>query len=277
MVEVIFMYDGKQIIIQCNVEDKMKDIINKFKSKIQNEDNNLYYIYNGDKINEELTFNQIINNKEEKINILVYNSKNNENEDRKEIISNEIICPECKENILINIKNYKINLYECKNGHKIENILFNEYENIQKIDSSKTICNVCYKCNKNINEEFYICNECKFNLCSLCKSNHDKNHNIINYNDKNCICTKHNERYIRYCKECKKNLCFLCVNEHDKEHNIIDFLNIIPNKDELLKNMKYLDEIINKFKDIIKEINNILNKVLNNMETYYKIFNNIVI
>ena len=102
MVEVLFIYEGQQIIIQCNIEDKMKDIINKFKSKIQKEDNNLYYIYNGDKINEELKFNQIINNKEEKIiNILVYDNKNNEND--KEIISNEIICPECKENIFIHI------------------------------------------------------------------------------------------------------------------------------------------------------------------------------
>ena len=74
----------------------------------------MLYIYdkgnknNGDKIIEELTFNQILSDNdrnENKINILVYNSKNKENE--KEIISNEIICPECKENILINIKDIK--------------------------------------------------------------------------------------------------------------------------------------------------------------------------
>ena len=83
MVEVLFICEGQQIIIQCNMEDKIKDIINKFKYKIKEEDNNLYYLYNGNKINEELKFNQIINNKEEKkINILVYN-----NENEKEIIS----------------------------------------------------------------------------------------------------------------------------------------------------------------------------------------------
>ena len=83
MVEAIFIYEGQKIIIQCNLEDKIKDVINKFKSKIEEKDNNLYYIYNGNKINEELKFNQIINNKEEKkINILVYN-----NENEKEIIS----------------------------------------------------------------------------------------------------------------------------------------------------------------------------------------------
>ena len=95
------------------------------------------------------------------------------------MISNEIRCPECKENILINIKDYTIDLYECKNGHKIENILLNEFENMQKIDISKIVCNKCYKNNININEELYICIECNINLCPLCKYKHDKNHNII--------------------------------------------------------------------------------------------------
>ena len=51
MVEVIFIYEGQQIIIQSNnLEEKIKDIINKFKIKIKEEENNnLYYIYNGDK------------------------------------------------------------------------------------------------------------------------------------------------------------------------------------------------------------------------------------
>ena len=155
MVEVVFIYEGQALIIQSNLDDKMKDIINKFKNIMKEEDNNLCYIYNGEKINEEFILNQIVkDNNIKKINILVYNKKNDK--DEKELISNEIICPECKENILINIKDYKINLFECKNGHKIENISFNEYENLQKIDYSKIICNECYKYNKNINEEFYI-------------------------------------------------------------------------------------------------------------------------
>ena len=270
MVEVQFIYKGQQISIQCNIDDKMKDIINKFQNLIKEEDNNLCYIYNEDKLNEELKLNQILKAKyENKLNILVYNNNG------KQKSSNEIICPECKENILIDIKDYKINLYECRNKHKIENISLNEYENMQKIDLSKRICNECYKYNKNINEELYICNECNINLCPLCKSKHEKNHNIVNYDDKNYICKRHNDKYIKYCKECKENICFLCINEHNN-HNVIDLLNIIPNKDELLKEMKYLNEIINKFKENIKEINNKLNKVLNNIEIYYKIFNNII-
>ena len=41
--EIIFIYEGQEISIQSNEEDKMKDIINRFKRKIkeEEEDNNL--------------------------------------------------------------------------------------------------------------------------------------------------------------------------------------------------------------------------------------------
>ena len=61
--------------------------------------------------------------------------KNNKNE----IISKDIICKKCKEDVLINIKNFKINIYGCKNNHKTNNILLNEFENTQKIDINKII------------------------------------------------------------------------------------------------------------------------------------------
>jgi hypothetical protein len=272
MEEIVFLYEGKQILIQCNLQDKMKDIINQFENKIDEDDNDLCFIYNGQIINEELILNEIIKDKnKKKISIIVYNCKDEENE--REIILNEIECPECKGNILINIKDYKVNLYDCKNGHKKENILLTEYEKIQKLDLSKIIC---YECNNNrnnvYNKEFYICNECGINLCPLCKSKHDKTHNIINYNNRNYICRKHNDKYIKYCKECKEDVCFNCINEHNY-HNIIELSNIIPNKEELLQEMKYINEIINILKNNIEEIKNMLNSVLNNFEIYYKIFN----
>jgi len=132
---------------------------------------------------------------------------------------------------------------------------------MEKVDLSKIICNDCYKYNRNniFNEEFYICNECGINLCPLCKFKHNKNHNIIKYNDKYSIWKKHSERYIKYCKGCKENICFLCINEHNG-HDIIELGNIIPNKDELLNEMNYFREIMNKFKNKIEEINDILKK-----------------
>ena len=58
------------------------------------------------------------------------------------IKSKIIICPQCNENIKINIKDYKINLFECKNKHKINKIFFNEFENTQLIDLTKIKCYV---------------------------------------------------------------------------------------------------------------------------------------
>ena len=154
MVEVTFNYEGINIIIQCKINDKMKDIINIFLNKIgKNEnDNNLLYIYDANIINYDLTFIQQANELDRnrnKMNIIVKpNIDNNTEIKEKEIISKDIICPECGENILINIKDFKINLYGCKNNHNINNISINNYENIQKIDLSKIICNECNENNK---------------------------------------------------------------------------------------------------------------------------------
>ena len=143
MIEVLFLYETQNIIIQCNTEDKLKDVAQKLKIKINEEDNDdLFYVYEGDKINEELTIKQIIKNKNiNQIKILVFDSSDEENE--KKIVSNEIICPICKENILIKIRDYQIDLYGCKNQHKLENVLLYEFENSQKIDLSKIICGMC--------------------------------------------------------------------------------------------------------------------------------------
>ena len=106
MAEVIFNYEGNLTTIQCNKNDKMNDIINKFLFKIKtNENINLYYLYNGNKINNELTFQEQANELDKnrkKMNIIV-NQNDKDKEEAKLIISKDIICPECKENIIMDI------------------------------------------------------------------------------------------------------------------------------------------------------------------------------
>ena len=111
------------------------------------------------------------------MNIIVYDNNNI----NKNVIITDIICPICYESIKLYIEDYNIYLYECKNKHEIDNILINEFEEIQKIDISKIKCEKCKKKNKNetYNNQFYRCNSCKINICPLCKSNHDKK--LINY------------------------------------------------------------------------------------------------
>ena len=139
MTEVIFLFEGKNILIQCNKNEKLKDIINKFIIKTQVDNNSVYYLYKGNRINEELEIEKL--NEEENINNIkiIVNKINQENKNNNIIKSKMIICPECKEKIMIKINNYKIELYDCKNGHKIKNILLDKYEETQKLDLSKII------------------------------------------------------------------------------------------------------------------------------------------
>ena len=187
------------------------------------------------------------NNK--KMIILVYSINTNINNENTNIIeSNDIICPICKEICKYKIKDHRIILYECKYGHMTDNIKFDEFNNTQNIDLSKIKCNKCEsKCKSNtFKNEFFLCNECKMNLCPLCKSGHEKTHSIINYDNKNYICKNHNETFVKYCEECKIDLCFSCINEH-KGHKIISYEDILIDTKILRKSLNFLKKEINKF------------------------------
>jgi hypothetical protein len=257
---IIFIYKGEKAKIQCNAQEKMKDIFKKYESKIGSDITNLFFIYNGNKINEELMLEEIITNsdiKEKTINILVY-EKNEQIKKEKESImkSKEVICPTCKDNVLINIKKYKIS-FNCKKGHNIKNKLLNE--NMLDVDVSKIICDNCKEKNKGnaFNNIFYRCITCKINICPLCKATHDKSHKIIDYDNKNCICEKHYMNFIKYCKECKLNICMKCVKEHIN-HDIIDFGFILVNEEDIVKDKNKLEKFINKFNE---EIDNLVDKL----------------
>ena len=71
---VSFFYKGSETIVQCQENEKMKDICNKFVNKTNQDINNLYFMYNGEIIDMELKYKEIINEvdkKRNKINILV--------------------------------------------------------------------------------------------------------------------------------------------------------------------------------------------------------------
>jgi len=111
----------------------------------------------------------------------------------------------------------------------------------------------------------------------ICRPNHDINHNIIKYNQKNYICHLHNEALIKYyCTECTRNICFACQ-EHNN-HNTIFLGDLIPDINEKNKILKEMRELIDKvnlnFKDIIKQLNefkDIINKYYYINTIIYKI------
>ena len=280
MREVEFNYEGNNTIIQCNENDKMKDIINKFLVKINIEDNdcNLIYLYNGTRINNELTLNQVANELDKnrrKMNILVTNSS--DKHEIKELISKDIICSQCKENAFLDIKNFRIHIYGCKNNHEINNILLNRFKKTQLICQNEIKCDLCKINNKGNthNNEFFICNTCNKNICPLCKSIHEKDHIVINYDDKNYICKIHNDSYIKYCKTCNENLCIICQNEHNN-HETFELSEILFNRNDLIKSIKDLKEVIDKFKNKIEMIKEIFDKMMNLIDLYYSINNDII-
>ena len=57
MNNVEFNFKGSKTIIQSKSDEIMKDIIQKFLSKIQVKYEKVYFLYNGETINEELSFN----------------------------------------------------------------------------------------------------------------------------------------------------------------------------------------------------------------------------
>ena len=276
MINAEFIYEGQSSIIQSKLEDKMKDLFQKFANKSEIDLNKLNFLYGGTVINKDSTLSQIIGSSpKDVIKILVFPS---DGADEPAINPNEsftrpkfIMCPKCKENIRYNITNYKINLFDCRKGHKINNILLNEFNNIQKYDMSKIICQQCKNQNKKETtfNEFYKCLTCELYLCPLCKTIHDKNHNIINM-DKNYICSIHNEPYSKYCLDCRINSCIQCSNNH-RNHNNIYLGDIIPNLNEINDKLKELRNSINIFKQNINEIIEKLNSIVDNFEMYYKL------
>ena len=279
MSQIEFIYKGVPIVIYGEMKETMKDIMEKFITKSEGSKNNLVFLYGGNKIDEKLTFDEQANDIDKsrnKMSIIVVDYN-----EAEEIInkkkSKNIICPECYQNIRIQISPQKISIYDCRNKHCRDYTSLEEFEKTQYIDESKIICDDCNKQNKNNSYEhkFYICCNCKVNLCPLCKNKHDNSHDFIDYDIKNYYCDTHYDIYNLYCNDCKKDICTLCEKEHSK-HKLTTYGSIMPDlniaKDELENMKKTINETKNDINDIIEQLKN----YMNNLDNYYKISNYII-
>ena len=136
MPRVIFEYNGAKTTIQCLKEDTMKNICLKYSSKINTNINSLYFLYGGNQINPNLSFeeqaNSIDRGKHE-MNVLVY-----------QLEKEGLICPKSGENIQLDTKliddiwlsNNDINDYLIWIKGQIEKIIIC-ITNKQSIDSIK--------------------------------------------------------------------------------------------------------------------------------------------
>ena len=88
--KIIFELEGINIEIQCSNQDKMRDICQRYVNKIGKNINSLLFLYGGNQINLELSFNSQANSidKDKKeMKVLVYKNENqfieNDNRDEK--------------------------------------------------------------------------------------------------------------------------------------------------------------------------------------------------
>ena len=88
---VIFILDGAKLAIQCTPIDKMKDICQKYSSKIKKDMNSLLFSYKGNQLNLESNFKDQVNLKDKNTDemiILVNKRDDNVYSNRKNLIEN---------------------------------------------------------------------------------------------------------------------------------------------------------------------------------------------
>ena len=276
-----FVFNNKEVKkIKCKRNERMEDIIKKYNNEIPISKNIYEFIYNGEKINKDNSL-ESINAHDNEIIIIVKEQKVNnflkssleapapaQNVYRQ---SKEFICPICKNCCIIDFKDYKMTFRNCEKNHTIENLLLEEYDKTQKIRENKS----CHECENKYDNIYYKCLKCKKILCSLCKSKHDKTHIIIDSNSVNYRCNIHGEKFISYCLNCKTNLCNICEKTHNKDHNISYFI-----KKELNYNIRDdIDNLRKKLNDFNDDINSLIKKlehIINEMEIYWRINNDII-
>ena len=279
MNKVDFSYNANNYFIQCNNEDKMKDILDKFLSKVEKDKRSLVFIYNGQIINDELTFNKCANSLDRSrnyMNIIVLETQGS-NDENTLIKSDYIICPKCKEKAYISMEDFKITISGCNQGHITQNLKLDEFVKTQFIDQSKIKCDNCGTIKSEIDDyKFYTCFRCQQNLCPKCIESHDKSHFITKFEEKQFYCSLHCSKVSCYCSYCKNNLCSECENEH-KEHEIINYNDLISNIEDSKNNeLNDTREKIYRLKLFINGFIYQLNNLNKNLDTYFEIYNNII-
>ena len=277
MVEIEFEYFQNNIIIKANIDDYFSTVFYNFYKKAELEPNSVIFLLGSKRISESQKVLDIINEEEklkDKIIITAFPLNIDYNHPMFEQ-SKEIICPKCLKQCRIKIIDYSIKLYDCKNKHSTI-MRLDEFYQSQKIDFKSIKCDVCKiknLGNSNPNQLLY-CQNCKINICSLCKKNHDDSHSIINYEQKNYICSTHHESFIKYCHDCGMNICIKCSLSHS-EHNLESFEDIIIEPDNKKIELEKIKDEINILNNNIQKIIYGLNQLVKSLETYYKTFNNI--
>ena len=296
MASIIFILNKQQSVIKCLYDDYMEEICKKFEREIKIQTDKIIYLYRGNKINPQVKLIDQINKTDKKRNLMtiicIKIKKENIKKKEKDIIlseeffeslensynnyklkTKEIICPECGEACKIKFEDLKISFYDCKNGHKKDNVDLEKFEETQKNNQKQVFCDKCK--NKEDeplfnNDKLFECLTCNNHLCIKCYENHNKEHNLVNFEQSKFICKIHNKKFVSFCNKCKLDLCSICENDHKNENELIFYRNMITNINNNEKNEFYYK--IKKLNKDINEIIQLLTKIMNKIKIYYKIY-----
>ena len=131
MFEISFYFNDLITKIPCERNELINNICKKFSELNKIELKNYYFLYEGELVKNNITFNQLASKEDKatgKINIIVCkcNDRIGIQNNNNIKVNENIICPKFPEKCFISIKDYKMEFYRYKNNHKIFNLLFND-------------------------------------------------------------------------------------------------------------------------------------------------------
>ena len=126
-ISIYFIYNDNKVEIQCDDKDKMKDVFKRFYFKVDKVNEKFYFMYNGNKVDEDLTIEQISSNDDKtrkKMELLVFKDDDH--------IDLSLVG---KKNKIIATIIYlgKITKIECASGEKME-VLYKKFSENNSID-----------------------------------------------------------------------------------------------------------------------------------------------
>ena len=162
-IDLIISLDNKEIKIRDSIEKSIGQIIKDIFYKEKKDIKEYSFFKESDKIdinNDDFKLYDIkkeYNNINNKNIIKILSFKNNSYINSIDIITERpeeiksIICPECNQYIIMDINEYKINLFKCKKGHVFNNILLQNFYSTQKYHLVKSL--IKENLNKEIKKE----------------------------------------------------------------------------------------------------------------------------
>lgn len=190
--------------------------------------------------------------------------ENQEVFDLKKIPNDQYTCPECASVPEISHLYLETNEIEikCKEHGKRRMFLKEYFKNEMHFLYSKSICNVCLKCQETQPEYFQFCYDCRRIFCAQCVLKHNHK-SLVTVNEVNNRCSRHFEKKSKfYCKKCDVNICH---EDDDPKHK----LKVIADKKPDPKDMEKIKKKNDYFRKE-KKLLDCLIKITDTVLTTYK-------